>query len=346
MYDAVQFRTELTARHGDLKTASEKLQSHLRFILKDARVFFHAVATRPKSVNSAVRKLRDKQYEQPWTEMMDLVGGRVFTYFRQDSLLVEDVLRNYFKVDEDNSANKADGLEYNTFGYTSRHLVLRVDSSKTQHLELCSLLADIAFEIQIRTVLEHAWAEIEHELVYKARTKPPKEIRRRFAASAASIEMVEREFATLRDFEPVLVRDRIDRWSQTVEEPLDRAWMMAVLESHYPDRETWSPDPSSNVFYGGIETLVLEYLRSCGVSTTLSFDELAASEPVGRILARYSLSRGLESSKLSHLVVALACCAVRAEGSIPPDLLEPFDRELLQAVREEFVESPGGEEPE
>jgi hypothetical protein len=50
------------------------------------------------------------------------------------------------------------------------------------------------FEIQVRSLLEHAWAEIEHEIVYKSGITQPDAVRRRFAALAGSLELFDSEF--------------------------------------------------------------------------------------------------------------------------------------------------------
>jgi ppGpp synthetase/RelA/SpoT-type nucleotidyltranferase len=50
------------------------------------------------------------------------------------------------------------------------------------------------FEIQVRSILEHAWAEIEHEVVYKSGMEFPGQFKRRFAAIAGLLEMIDKDF--------------------------------------------------------------------------------------------------------------------------------------------------------
>jgi putative GTP pyrophosphokinase len=55
------------------------------------------------------------------------------------------------------------------------------------------------FEIQIRSILQHAWAEIEHDLGYKSAEAIPRHIRRRFARLAGVLELADDEFGAIRD---------------------------------------------------------------------------------------------------------------------------------------------------
>ena len=54
-------------------------------------------------------------------------------------------------------------------------------------------------ELQVRTILQHAWAEIEHDIQYKAVSVLPVQIRRRFATLAGLIEIADREFQAIQD---------------------------------------------------------------------------------------------------------------------------------------------------
>jgi hypothetical protein len=57
-----------------------------------------------------------------------------------------------------------------------------------------------AFEIQIRTILQHAWAETDHDLGYKSEASIPLEIRRRFSRIASLLEIADAEFSSIRSY--------------------------------------------------------------------------------------------------------------------------------------------------
>ena len=58
-------------------------------------------------------------------------------------------------------------------------------------------ITDLQFEIQVRTVLQHAWAELAHDRAYKFGGSLPEDIQRRINLCAASLEMMDREFVSI-----------------------------------------------------------------------------------------------------------------------------------------------------
>jgi ppGpp synthetase/RelA/SpoT-type nucleotidyltranferase len=95
--------------------------------------------------------------------MTDVIGVRVITTYAHGVQAVADRLRSKYEVDERNSVDKTSALNVDRFGYRDIHLVLRL--GKTGELGcIREILEKVKIEVQIRSVLEHAWAEIEHEL--------------------------------------------------------------------------------------------------------------------------------------------------------------------------------------
>lgn len=99
--------------------------------------------------------------------------------------------------DGPNSVDKRKSTDPDRFGYASVHYVLSLKPSRAQLSEY-RRFAGLKFELQIRSILQHAWAEIEHDLQYKTEQAVPKEIRRRFARLAGLLELADAEFVGLR----------------------------------------------------------------------------------------------------------------------------------------------------
>lgn len=340
MYDANQFRHELLERHANLERFGARLEEFLGLLLDEKRAFVHGVVVRAKSIESAVGKLRRKRYGKPWKQMNDLVGGRIFTYFREDSASVEGILRGNFDILEEESSDKAESLGVDKFGYTSRHLVCRVRDSIPDLKLRSSDFRNIWFELQIRTVLEHAWAEIEHELVYKAGTKQPVAIRRRFAAAAAALEIVENEFARLREHEPTLVSERAEVVSAAGEDLLDRAWLLACLVNRFPGLPTWSTNPIDNVFYPRLELAILDQLTAIGCDKVARWREVLHSSKLDTALSIYCRMRGIHRAELSHRPIALvACLILSGEEDLEAEIERAVDGDIRGAMAEVNGES-------
>ncbi|MEJ7833861.1 MAG: DUF429 domain-containing protein, partial [Nocardioides sp.] len=74
------------------------------------------------------------------------------------------------------------------FGYASRHLLVKLDDGRVA-------------SVQLRTVLQHAWAEFEHDIRYKGNVpeEHARDLDRRFTLAAGLLELADQEFATIRE---------------------------------------------------------------------------------------------------------------------------------------------------
>lgn len=157
-----------------------------------------SVTRRAKDVSSFTEKLKRKRYLDPKTEMMDLAGIRVVTLVERDIGRISDVIRSAFNVHDSDSHDKAIDLGVDRFGYKSVHLVCDIGRARASLPEFAAF-SGMPFEIQVRTSLQHAWAEIEHDRGYKFAGELPSHIRRRFYLIAGMLELADREFSLLSD---------------------------------------------------------------------------------------------------------------------------------------------------
>ena len=166
------------------------LERSLRAMLEEHAVQVQLVAGRVKDRESLRQKLArpDRTYLCLW-DVTDLVGLRIVTYFEEDVELVARLIEGRFAVDFRHSTDKQRFRDAGRFGYRSLHYVCAVPEGAPDDA--------FRFEIQVRTVLQHAWAEIEHDLGYKA-DAVPSGIRRRFARVASLLEVADDEFVALR----------------------------------------------------------------------------------------------------------------------------------------------------
>ena len=146
------------------------------------------------------KKLR-KKYLDPAKEyaqlddITDLAGLRIITYYDDEVDRVAQLIEKEFKIDEKESVDKRD-TEPDRFGYRAVNFICTHLQRRTSDVEY-KHFAGVRCEIQITSILGHAWAEIEHEW-YDLQDAYPKSIKRRFSRIAALFEIAGEEFVDIR----------------------------------------------------------------------------------------------------------------------------------------------------
>ena len=121
-----------------------------------------------------------------------------------ESSLFHAINRNKesFAVDLARSVDKRRQAELDRFGYRSLHYICApAPSFFEQHGFV--YMPELRFEVQLRTILQHAWAEMEHDLGYKAPEAIPAQIRRRFSRLAGLLELADEEFLSIKQGTPI-----------------------------------------------------------------------------------------------------------------------------------------------
>jgi ppGpp synthetase/RelA/SpoT-type nucleotidyltranferase len=198
--DAVEKYRAVVARYADYAAVVGDV---LRTALSNQQVFVHSVETRGKALESFATKARTPaendpnrpKYDKPLEQITDLAGLRVITFILDDVAKVDELLTSEFEIVE--KSDKGELLE-EQLGYQSVHYLVRLRANRAnlpEYVRFRSLTA----EVQVRTILQHAWAEIEHDIQYKSVAALPTPIRRRFLALAGVLEIADREFQAIND---------------------------------------------------------------------------------------------------------------------------------------------------
>ena len=168
----------------------------LTSLLRAEKVGLLSVTTRTKEIGSLLEKLNKKNYSNPQEDVSDLAGIRVIAFLETDITTIIETIKNTFEVAEGESFDKSRELGTDRIGYRSFQFVCRLGEARGNLPEYLPYNG-LKFEIQVRTVLQHAWAEIEHDRNYKFAGVLPKEIRRRLFLIAGMLELADREFANV-----------------------------------------------------------------------------------------------------------------------------------------------------
>lgn len=180
------------------KGLAEIIAVTLKNSLISQKISFVDVPYRSKTKKSFLKKIKDKLSEKDYspTSMTDLSGIRVITLIEADVQKVCDLISLMFNVHTADSVNKSEKLGEEKVGYRSVHFVCDVGQEREKLPEF-SAYKDLCFEIQVRTALEHAWAEIEHDRGYKLGGKLPSHLNRRFKLLSGLLESADLEFNRL-----------------------------------------------------------------------------------------------------------------------------------------------------
>jgi ppGpp synthetase/RelA/SpoT-type nucleotidyltranferase len=192
------------ADHDALVLAGAEAVHLVTTVLDEAGINYLTITGRTKSVASFAEKATRsidgvRLYTDPLREIGDQLGVRVITYVRDDVAAVADLLADQVVVADDRDLGRETASE-GRFGYASRHLQIALDAAR-EGQPAYAHLPGRNVQVQIRTVLQHAWAEFEHDIRYKG-TVPAEhthDFDRRFTLAAGLLELADQEFATIRD---------------------------------------------------------------------------------------------------------------------------------------------------
>ena len=167
--------------------AARKVYDVLKKTLDDAGLLVAALEYRVKSEGSLAGKLelKGRKYHS-LKDITDVIGLRIITFYIDDVDKVASAVERHFDVDWENSVDKRKALEIDSFGYLSLHYVCKVPGM------------DYKMEIQMRTILQHAWANMNHDTGYKSGVEVPKRYLRDLSRLAGMLELVDDEFSRIR----------------------------------------------------------------------------------------------------------------------------------------------------
>lgn len=248
--DRKRLEEKYTERLPHLTVELETLERNLRNLLEESRVR-GTVKGRIKSFDSyyakLLRRLAEADSPAPPDSageelIRDLVGVRVITPFLESIKFIEGTVREQFRVME--VERKGEDQSFREFGYQSTHL----------HIELPS---GLVCELQIRTTLQDAWAEVEHELIYKGSFSPFDDpLKRKLAALNATLSLSDIIFQEIRDYQRKLNRELMRRRA-AFEKHVERELPGTIL----PQRETTSIEgPAGTAADGAAKTDLDQYL--------------------------------------------------------------------------------------
>lgn len=190
------------------------IKSNLESLLQQNSIEFMEVNYRIKTFDSfcekILRKEKDKKEEKenktPFEKIQDICGIRIVCYYVIDLKEIDTIIRENFEIID--SEYKNEKLKENEFGYLSNHYIVKIKDTWAE-LPVFNNLNEYVVEIQVRTILMHAWADISHKLNYKQKDID-RDFERKLNRLSALFEIADNLFISLKN-------ERLEKYSKEIE---------------------------------------------------------------------------------------------------------------------------------
>lgn len=238
MEDIESHRKQFEELKGLYARLGHNVNGALETFLKEENINYLTISYRIKEVESFIEKIERKQYEKPFDSIEDICGLRIICYYQSDIERICKIIETEFDIQE--NQNKEVLLNEDQFGYRSYHYVGKI---KEKWLEAPNYrgLNTLKFEIQVRTILMHTWAEIEHKLAYKQKIHIPSHLKRKLYLISAKLEEADEQFEGIKN-ESLKYRNKLVSEGQLKGEKfykdidLDLDSLQSFLDFKFPNR--------------------------------------------------------------------------------------------------------------
>lgn len=193
-------------KKDDFKDYAKYISNVIGTCLPDYKIFPARVLSREKSIESITQKCKKivrspdsgetvYKYTDPKNQLTDMAGVRIVTYTISEVPIVGRVIEKLFEIDNENSIDKRSVLFDDRIGYLSVHYIVSLKDSDNEYAKYEGMKC----EIQVRTVLQDAWAQIFHDRQYKpfGMEDPSEDLKRETNLVAASLELLDTEIEML-----------------------------------------------------------------------------------------------------------------------------------------------------
>lgn len=184
-------------RENILVPLAKKLQRHLEDHFNTVPRI-DRIAVRAKSVDRFIKKAEKRtgsvlKYSDPMKQIQDQIGARIISFYLSDVEEISKTILRYFRRIEEQTLIPESESE---FGYVGKHFILFIPTDLFDET-LKRELSPSFFELQIKTLFQHAWSEANHDLAYKPSSELSSEQKRKIAFTAAQAWGADKMFEEL-----------------------------------------------------------------------------------------------------------------------------------------------------
>jgi len=274
---------------------AQKVEAVVREVLDDRKVQYHSITSRLKEVDSFAAKAARERYTDPEKQIKDMAGVRIIAYVDSQARQIAELVERLFDVDPEHSGDTSVRLGVDRVGYRATHCVARFSGDRCRLPEY-RRFEGLEFEIQVRTILQHAWAEIEHDRNYKFTGVLPADMQRRFHILSGVLELADREFDSIASSIDDYAADVAEKTEKgELDIPINTTSLREYMLTKFRDAVALGllPDFGSDE----AESEIVEELADFGISTLADLDSIIPGELPTQtdLLASYNFSALMRS---------------------------------------------------
>lgn len=178
-------RSEYERRYPVLVKMSDQLKQHLSGLLSGVPRI-DSISARAKSPDRYEKKASKtengvRKYEAPISEIQDQIGARITVFYLRDVRDIRHQIEKFFRFIELQEKTPGSDAE---FGYFGLHFIIHIPEDIVPD-EVDGDDVPQFFELQIKTLFQHAWSEAHHDLGYKSIRDLTSDEQRKVAFTAA-----------------------------------------------------------------------------------------------------------------------------------------------------------------
>ncbi|MGE6435497.1 GTP pyrophosphokinase [Shewanella baltica] len=188
------FRDELASQQLALDAWGACVSGQVEKIASQHGLITQILSYRVKDIDSAIGKITRKKYNNPLEQMTDLVGVRVVFTLSTDVERFKQAVMSYLSWSAILTRDPADEINSSPekFQYQSVHIEIRPMQNFVYNG--VSINSKVCCELQVRSLMQHTYAEVVHDNIYKSSWPSPTKAKRFVASSAALIDTADHMF--------------------------------------------------------------------------------------------------------------------------------------------------------
>lgn len=237
------FKEFYATNYNHILSAEKSFRNLIHLLLSNTDTFTTPkIISRIKDRNECIEKFnlkyrgeveKSKKDYEIVDFITDIIGIRIICHYESDIEKVVEILKSNFETIEITDKTFQLQRKNDTFGYKGVHLDLKLDKQRSKFTEY-KQICDFQFEVQVRSIVQDAWSEVDHKLKYKKSLSD--KLQRRVIALAALFEMADREFDAIKHETQSEIEEKVNEDENLLlKEPLFIGNLLNLLRQEFKD---------------------------------------------------------------------------------------------------------------